>query len=144
MSAGASRLLIDEHIRADSRLLRTWLRPLGGGADAGKDAGRIAVDVGLDDEPAETLATLSAGSVAHVLRHYGRPLDEEVAVGLGASERIRLAPGLELARLHWRAAVDAAGRDWLVLIADGAEPVAALAPGVAGALRFIASGRSGS
>jgi hypothetical protein len=130
-----TRLLIDEHIRADSRLLRTWLRPL-------PDGDKIAIDVGVDDEPPETLAALSAGAVAHVLRHYGRPLDDEVVNDLSTAERIALPDGAAIARLHWRAAVDAAGRDWLVLLAPGAEPLAALAPGVAGALRFIAAGRA--
>lgn len=128
------RLLIDEHIRADSKLIRTWLRPLPGD--------KVAIDVGFDDEAAEPLAALAATSVAHVLRHYGRPLDDAVAAELGAAERIELGAGLALARLHWRAAVDAAGRDWLVLLADGAEPLAALAPGIAGALRFIAANRA--
>lgn len=133
-----SRLLIDEHIRADSRLVRTWLRPLADGS------GKIAVDVGTGDEPPETLAALSAGSVAHVLRHYGKPLDADVVTDLTTAERIELGDGVLVARLHWRAAVDAAGRDWLVLLAPGAEPLAALAPGVAGALRFIAAGRAGA
>ena len=130
----APRLLIDEHIRADSRLVRTWLRPVAGG--------KIAVDVGLDDEPAEAVAALSAGAVAHVLRHYGRELDDDVISDLTTAERLDLGDGLVVARLRWRAAVDAAARDWLVLLAPGAAPLAALAPGVAGALRFIAAGRA--
>lgn len=134
-SLPSARLLIDEHIRADSRVLRTWLVP---------DflAGRVAIEAGTDDEPPAVLASLTAGSVAHVLRHYGRPLADELAGALAAAPHIVLAPGLVIARLHWRAAVDADGRDWLVLVADGAEPLAALGPGVAGALRFIAAGRA--
>ena len=132
----AARLLIDEHIRADSRVLRTWLVPVAGV--------KIAIEVGVDDEPPAAIAALTAASIAHVLRHYGRPLADEVAADLAAAPRLELAPGLVVARLHWRAAVDAAGRDWLVLLATDAEPLAALAPGVAGALRFIASGRAGS
>jgi hypothetical protein len=128
------RLLIDEHIRADSRLVRTWL--------ALQPGDKVAIEVGLDREPAEIIAALSAGAVAHVLRHYGRALDEAVVPALEGADRLALAPGLEVARLRWRAAVDADGRDWLVLIAAGAEPVAALAPGVAAALRFIAAGRA--
>ncbi len=128
------RLLIDEHIRADSRVLRTYLVPVAGD--------KVAIEVGLDGEPPAAIAALTAASVAHVLRHYGRPLADEVLADLDGAERLALGPGLAVARLHWRAAVDAAGRDWLVLVADGAEPVAALAPGVAGALRFIASGRA--
>ncbi len=134
-SSPSPRLLVDEHIRADSRVIRTWLRP-----DAA--AGRIAIELGVDDEAVTTLAALTAGSVAHVLRHYGRPLADELLPELAAAPHVELGPGLVVARLHWRAAVDAAGRDWLVLIADDAEPLAALAPGVAGALRFIAAGRA--
>ena len=129
-----TRLLIDEHIRADSRVVRTWLRPVAGD--------RVAIDVGLDRDPPDTLAALSAAAIANVLRHYGKPLDDQVAADLDRAERLAIGDGLEVARLHWRAAVDAAGRDWLVLLAPGAEPVAALAPGVAGALRFIAAGRA--
>lgn len=133
MSA-STRLLIDEHIRADSRVVRTWLRPVAGE--------KVAIDVGVDGEVPESLAALSAASIAHVVRHYGRPLDAEVLPELARADRLALGGGLELARLHWRAAVDAAGRDWLVLLAPGAEPVAALGPGVAGALRFIAASRA--
>jgi hypothetical protein len=142
--SGPTRLLIDEHIRADSRVVRTWLRPVVGD--------KVAIDVGVDGEVAETLASLSAGAVAHVLRHYGRPLSDEVAAELERAERLAIGGGFEVARLHWRAAVDAAGRDWLVLLTTGTdgdgggagagEPIAALAPGVAGALRFIAAGRA--
>ncbi|HVV83073.1 MAG TPA: hypothetical protein VHE35_08325 [Kofleriaceae bacterium] len=152
MSARGGRMLIDEHIRADSRRVRTWLRPVdagagaaGAGAAAAAAPGaesKIAVEVGLDDERPELLAALSGGAVAHVLRHYGKPLDDDVLAQLADAERIPLGGGLELARLRWRAAVDASGRDWLVLVTPGAEPVAALAPGVAGALRYIAAGRA--
>ena len=129
-----TRLLIDEHIRADSRRVRTWLVPQPGD--------KVAIDVGLDAETPETIAALSAGAVAHVLRHYGKPLDEDVVPELSGAERLGLGAGIEVARLRWRAAVDADGRDWLVLLVDGAEPVAALASGVAAALRFIAAGRA--
>jgi hypothetical protein len=129
-----SRLLVDEHIRADSRVVRTWLRPVPGD--------KVAIEIVVDGEAPETLATLSAAAVAHVLRHYGRPLADEVAAELEMAERIAIGGGLAIARLRWRAAVDADGRDWLVLLAPDAEPLAALAPGVAGALRFIAAGRA--
>lgn len=136
------RLLVDEHIRSDSRAVRTYLSAAPGE--------RVAVEVvveGAGDDPAAAtpgpLAVLSAASIAHVLRHYGRPLADEVVTALADAPRLAIAPGLAVARLHWRAAVDADGRDWLVLVADGAEPLAALAPGVAAALRYIAAGKAG-
>ncbi len=117
------RLLVDEHIRADSVTVRTWLR---------RDGERVHVEV----EPGISGA-LSAGALLHVVRRYARPLDDEAAAGLAGSPALALADGAALHILHHHAPVDASGRHWLVLTAPGAEPVAALAAGVAAALRYL-------
>jgi len=117
------RLLIDEHILADSSVVRTHLQVDG-------DHVRIEVEGG-------TSGALSTTAVSHVIRRYARPLDDEVAALLDAAPRLALPGGAALALLHWRAAVDAAGRDWLVLLTPGDDPQAALSSGVAAALRFL-------
>ncbi len=123
LAPATARLLVDEHIRADSLMVRTWLS---------RDGERVVIEVDRGVGGA-----LSAAAVMHVIRRYARPLDGEVAAGLAAAPRLELGGGAALAVLHWRAAVDAAGRDWLVLIAPGDEPQAALASGVAAALRYL-------
>lgn len=124
-----TRLLIDEHIRPDSAVAHTWLRA---------DDGRVAIDA--DDGP---LGVLSEDALLVVLRRYGRPLDDALALDLAAAPRLDLAGGRAILRLHWRAAVDAAARDWLVLVEPDRDPVAALAPGVAAALRYLAARLTG-
>lgn len=123
MTDAAARLLIDEHILADSSVVRTHLRVDGANV-------RIDVDGG-------TSGALSAGAVVHVIRRYARPLDADILPLLDAAPRLALADGSAIALLHWRAAVDAAGRDWLVLLTPDNEPQAALANGVAAALRYL-------
>jgi hypothetical protein len=117
------KLLIDEHIQADSTVVRTHLRV---------DGDHVLVDV-----EGGTGGALSAAAVMHVIRRYARPLDPEVAALVAGAPRLALPGGAALALLHWRAAVDAAGRDWLVLLAPGDEPQAALSGGVAAALRYL-------
>ncbi len=129
-AVAVSRLLIDEHIRADSATVRTWLSCEGAGGDGAGARIRIEVEGG-------TSGALSATAVLHVVRRYARPLDSDVLRDLAGAPRLALPGGAALAVLHWRAAVDAAGRDWLVLVAPGEEPIAALSPGVAAALRFL-------
>lgn len=114
--------LVDEHIRPDSTVARVTLR---------LDGGRVVVD-----EDGAPLGALSIDAVLVVLRRYGKPLDAEVAL---AGPRLDLDGGRAIVRLHWRAAVDADGRDWLVLVEPERDPVAALAPGVAAALRYLAA-----
>jgi hypothetical protein len=122
----ADRLLVDEHIRADSVVVRTWLARTPGQGD------KVTVEV----EPG-TGGVLSAAAVMHVMRRYARPLDDEVIAGLAAAPSLTLPSGAALHLLHWRAAVDAAGRDWLVLTAPDDEPIAALSAGVAAAFRYL-------
>ncbi|HUQ01944.1 MAG TPA: hypothetical protein VM261_05575 [Kofleriaceae bacterium] len=116
-------LLVDEHIQADSTVVRTHLRV---------DGDHVHVDV-----EGGTSGTLSASAIMHVIRRYARPLDPEVAALVADAPRIALPGGAAIALLHWRAAVDAAGRDWLVLLVPGDEPQAALSGGVAAALRYL-------
>lgn len=120
-------LRIDEHIRADSQVVRTY-------AALDGDRVRISVDVS-GTEIAGGL--LPVAVVVQVMRRYARPLDDEVGATLSDAPRIELGGGIALARLHWRAVVDADGRDWLVLIVPGEPPQAALATGVAAALAYL-------
>ncbi len=122
-----SRLRIDEHILPDSTVVRTFLAVEGEGA-----AARVRIDV-----EGGTSGVLSTAAVLHVVRRYARPLDDEVARLVDTAPRLALPDGTALALLHWRAAVDAAGRDWLVLVTPGDEPHAALSSGVAAALRYL-------
>jgi hypothetical protein len=121
--SAVARLLIDEAIRADSSTVRTHLSLDGAHV-------RIEVDGG-------TSGALSAAAVAHVVRRYARPLDADLIPLLDDAPRLALPDGSALVLLHWRAAVDAAGRDWLVLMTSADEPHAALATGVAAALRYL-------
>ena len=123
MSPPGDRLQIDEHIRADSAVVRTWLR---------RDGDRVHVEV----EPG-TRGALSIAALQHVVRRYARPLDDEAAAGLASAPSLALTAGTALHILHHHAPVDATGRHWMVLSAPGAEPVAALASGVAAALRYL-------
>lgn len=114
---------IDEHIRPDSTVVQVALRV---------DGGRVVVEEG-----GAPLGALSIDAVVVVLRRYGKPLDASVA--LEGAPRLPLGDGRAVVRLHWRAAVDADARDWLVLVEPGREPVAALSPGIAAALRYLAA-----
>src|SRR5262245_1273139 len=89
---------------------------------------RITDDDGMSGE-------LALSIVDHVMRRYGRPLDDGIAL-----EGDSLVCGTcHLRRLRFRAAVDAEGRDYLVWDCPGSEPVACVATMVAAALRFLLS-----
>ncbi len=119
----------------------------------------LTIDVHLDDlgRPIATTAAAAAGGLAIavdgallgvvpeaalvvVLRRYGRPLEPEL-ISQVAPPALHLAAGATVAHLRWRAAVDAAPRDWIVLAEPGREPVAALSPAVGAALRHLAGRR---
>src|SRR5262249_44250630 len=91
------------------------------------DNGRVRVRA--DDVDGE----LSAAAVEKVMSRYGRPLDPEIPV---TGDAIAVG-GARLVRLRFKAVVDADARDWLGWAAPGAEPIAALAAGVAAALRYL-------
>jgi hypothetical protein len=113
-------VLIDEHIRPDGAVTRTTLEAIG------PDRVRLAADDGVTGE-------LSAAALEKVMTRYGRPLDPAVAV---TGDAITLGDA-RLARLRYHAPVDAEARDYLVWQAPGSEPLAALANGVAAALRYL-------
>lgn len=120
-------LLLDERIRSDGALARTW-------AACDGDRLRIVERDGDADRDAE-IGELALIAVDAVMRRYGRPLDPDVALDGEA-----LACGIStLRRLRYRAAVDADGRDYLVWQRPGAEPVACLAATATAALRFLAA-----
>jgi hypothetical protein len=121
--------MIDEAIGADSTVARTHVS---------RDGDHIRIDV-----EGGTSGVLSVAAVTHVIRRYARPLDDTVAPLVADAPRLELPGGAALALLHWRAAVDAAGRDWLVLVTPGDEPQAALAGGVAAALRYLVARLAG-
>ncbi|HEY1812035.1 MAG TPA: hypothetical protein VGG74_06730 [Kofleriaceae bacterium] len=116
------RLLLDERILADGRVVRTW---------AARDGENVAI---ADDEAAIT-ATISIAGLDRVIGRIGRPLEGGVAL---EGDHLELAGGHRLRRLRYHAAVDATGRDYLVWERPGDEPLAALARSVAMMLRFIA------
>lgn len=113
-------MLIDEHIRSDGELVRTHLEGVG------VDRVRIVADDGVRGE-------LSAAALEKVMGRYGRPLDPDVAV---TGESIELG-AVKVVLLRYRAPVDVQARDWLVWLAPGTEPIAALSNGVAAALRYL-------
>lgn len=115
---------VREHIRPDSTVEVTALARRG-------DELALVID-GVDRGRLTDLA------VVVVLRRYGRALEPEVATLLAEAPRLALRDGRALCRLHWRAAVDAGARDWLVLCEPGAEPVAALSPTIGAALAHLA------
>jgi hypothetical protein len=113
-------VLIDEHIRPDGELVRTHLELVGA------DRVRLVADDGVHGE-------LSAAAVEKVMTRYGRPLDPDLTP---SGDAIELAGG-RLSALRFKAVVDADVRDYLVWHASPGEPIAALANGVAAALRYL-------
>jgi hypothetical protein len=119
-AARAPGMLIDEHIRPDGGLIRTHLHA------AGADRVRIVADDGTHGE-------LSVGAIDKVMRRYGRPLE----AGLSADGESVALGDHRLARLRFKAVVDADARDYLVWHPPGDEPLAALATTIAAALRYL-------
>ena len=116
------QLLIDEHLLMDGTPVRTYL---------GFDGTRVTVT--CDDG---VRGALSPGAIAKVMERYGKPLDPQVAP-LGNAARLAIGDAGTLRMLKFRATVDVEGKDWLVWERAGAEPLAALATGVAAALRYL-------
>jgi hypothetical protein len=153
-------LLLDERIRADGTLARSWAARAG-------DRVRISDDDGAAGE-------LSIAALDRVMCRYGRPLDPEIPLsgdalgggpaaaatdggdgdgggdggdgggdgGDGGSDATRvldLPGGYRLRRLRYHAPVDATGRDYLVWerpASDG-EPLAVIATMATAALRYL-------
>ncbi len=113
-------MIIDERIVEDGGFERIHLDV----AD-----GRIVL---RDDQGSEHDVRLEL--ILAVIRRYGRPLDDTIGL---PSDGIELAPGIELRRLTYRAAVDAGPRDYAVLCVAERPPLAVMSTTFTGALRHL-------
>jgi hypothetical protein len=116
----SERLLLDERIRPDGQLARTWATLV---------VGRLRLE---DDDT--TGGELSLAAVDRVMCRYGRPLEDDVALD---GEALELGDGRRLRRLRYHAAVDATGRDYLVWERPDEPPLAVIATHAAAALRYL-------
>jgi hypothetical protein len=114
------RLLLDERIRADGSIARSWASTAG------------ARFVLRDDDG--TTGELSVGALDRVMCRYGRPLADDARP---ESDSLELDGGRRLRRLRYRAAVDADGRDYLVWERPGEPALAVLATHATAALRYL-------
>ncbi len=115
-------MVIDEQLADDGSMLRTHVQ---------LDEGHLLI---VADDGVR--GRLSADSLARLIQRYGKPLSDEVVV---AGDTLELGDGRLLTRLDYRAPVDLEAKTYLVWSEPGAAPIAALAPGVAAALRFLVS-----
>jgi hypothetical protein len=114
------RLLLDERIRADGTLARTW-----GSIEGAKL--RVIDDDGVD-------GTLSVDALDRVMTRFARPLDDGVALDGPALEA---GGARRLRRLRYHTPVDATGRDYLVWERPDQPPIAVLATMATAALRYL-------
>jgi len=114
------RLLIDERIRPDGKLERSW-------ANLVEERVRISDDDGTGGE-------LSIAALDRVMCRYGKPLEDEVVLD---GDALDLGEGRRLRRLRYHAVVDAEGRDYLVWERPGEAPLAVISTHVAAALRYL-------
>lgn len=113
---------IDERILGDGQVVVTTLA-------------RVGELVELRDG-AERVGRLPVLAIERVFARFARELDPDLSfVELGSLD---LGPAGVLRHLRFHAIVDAEARDYLVLAAPGAPPVAALATTIAAALRHLA------
>jgi hypothetical protein len=115
-----SRLLIDERIRPDGKIERSWASLAGD---------RLAV---VDDDG--TGGELSIAALDRVMCRYGRPLEEDVALD---GDALEVGEGRRLRRLRYHAIVDTEGRDYLVWERTGEPPLAVISTHAAAALRYL-------
>src|SRR3954470_10806542 len=108
------RLLIDERIRPDGKLERSW-------ANLVEQRVRISDDDGTGGE-------LSIAALDRVMCRYGKPLEADVVL---EGEALELGEGRRLRRLRYHAIVDAEGRDYLVWERPGELPIAVISTHVA-------------
>lgn len=87
-----------------------------------------------DDGEQGVLGPLSVAALDRVMVRYGRPLEAGVAV---TDPGLELPGGYRLRRLHYHAAVDAMGRDYLVWERPDGEPLAAIGSMVTAAIRYL-------
>jgi hypothetical protein len=116
-------VLLDERILADGRHAKTTAIL--------DDEGRLLV---ADDGEQGVLGALSVAALDRVMVRYGRPLEDDVAV---TDPGLALPGGYRLRRLHYHAAVDAMGRDYLVWDRPDGEPLAAIGSMVTAAIRYL-------
>lgn len=115
------RLLLDEHLLADGRVLRRWAEPAGARV-------RVVDDDGVGGE-------LSIAAIERVMARYGRPLADDIPLD---GDALELAGGCRLRRLRHHAPVDATGRDYLVWEHPGGPPLAVIAIHATAALHYLA------
>jgi hypothetical protein len=118
-------LLIDERLDESGDPIRTYLAADGEGA--------------LTLVEGSEARALPARAVAVVMRRYGRVLEDGIAPD---GDRLAIGELGTLARLRFRAAVDADGRDYLVWSEPGRPALACLARSAAAALRHLGGLRS--
>jgi hypothetical protein len=114
------RLLLDERIRPDGQLARSW---------ASLSGGRFRL---IDDDG--TGGELSIEALDRVMCRYGKPLEDDVVLD---GEVLDLGAGRLLRRLRYHAAVDATGRDYLVWERPSEPPLAVISTHAAAALRYL-------
>lgn len=128
-------LLIDESLKDDGSPHQMYLAVGASAQDSDAPETRRQVRV-IDDRA--VLGAISVGTLARLMRRYGRPLDREITGSSDALDDVlELSGQRSIARLQFRAAVDAASRDYVVWREPGCEPLAALGRQIASALRFV-------
>ncbi len=80
------------------------------------------------------IGELSVEAVVHVMRRYGKPLEEGITIPDGG---VRLSPTARLTMLRFLARYDVIARDWLVLVTPE-ETVGELAVTVVRVLEHLA------
>lgn len=115
------QILLDEHLRDDGGVDRTFLRA---------DGDELALA-----EP-DGVRPLPGGALAAVFARFGGELAEGLAVPEEGA--LDLADGTRIAPLRHLARYDVIARDYLVYSSPGSVPKVALAVTIAGALRHLA------
>ena len=119
MSEGP-RLLIHERVLPDGAFEHTWLEV---------DEGVLYLRLDAGDGKEVSVAVLEA-----VMRRYGKPLAEEIAL---KGPVLALQGGGSLQLFRHRALYDVIAKDYLVYATPGREPVAELAASVTAALSYL-------
>jgi hypothetical protein len=114
------RLLLDERILADGRVVRTW-------ATTGAP-GQLAI---ANDDGAS--GALPVAALDRVMARFGKPLADGIELD---GDTLELDGGT-LRRLRFHAAVDATGRDYLIWERASHEPLCLLATTATAALLHL-------
>ena len=116
----SERLLVFERVTDDGSAERTYL---------------VRDDEGVVLETGGAGARLPPGAVEAVMRRYGRPLDDSVALS-GAA--MPLGDGRRIVHLRYRPRYDVIAKDYLVLELPSEAPLAELSTSVVAALTHLA------